>query len=301
MAPPLALERLSLGEGNTPLATVEHGGRVVTVKLEFESPTASFKDRGAVMLIAAAVDLGATRVVADSSGNAAVAIATYAAHAGLACEVFVPSTTAVAKVGRISETGAVVHAVKGSREDVAAAAVAAVESSGAFYASHVWNPWFVEGTKRYVYELAELLGGVPETLVLPAGNGTLVLGAARALRELHQTARIVAVQAAKCAPVAAAFARGSTHVDAVVDEGTIAAGIAIGAPVRGDEILEVVRASGGDVVTVTDDELLAARDELAVLGFEVEPTAAAPAAALAQLDLENAVIPIAAGRRRATG
>ena len=296
MPPPRVVP--TLGEGHTPVTTVQLGGRAVPAKLEYESPTGSFKDRGAAMLVAAALDAGATHLVADSSGNAGVAIATYAAHAQLTCDVFVSSRTSVAKVGRISETGASVHAVKGTREDVAAAAAALVESSGAFYASHVWNPWFLEGTKRYVYELRDQFLGVPSTLVLPVGNGTLVLGAWRALRELEVTARIIAVQASKCAPIAAAFDRGAAHVDAVVDEGTIAAGIAIGAPARGDEVLDAVRASGGAIVQVTDDELLAAAEELGTQGHDVEPTAAAPAAALARLDqdLDDLVIPIASGR-----
>jgi threonine synthase len=281
---------------------VHVGGRSVPAKLEYESPTRSFKDRGAAVLVAAALDVGATHLVADSSGNAGLAIATYAAHAGLACDVFVSSRTSVARVGRISETGASVHAVKGTREDVASAAVALVESSGAFYASHVWNPWFLEGTKRYVYELQDQFPGVPSTLVLPVGNGTLVLGAWRALRELDVTARIVAVQASNCAPIAAAFERGAAHVEAVIDEGTIAAGIAIAAPVRGDEVLDAVRASRGVIVRVTDDELLAAAEELGAQGHDIEPTAAAPAAALAHLDhdigldLDDVVIPIASGR-----
>lgn len=288
-----------MGEGNTPVVTIDLAGRAVVAKLEFESPTRSFKDRGAAMLVAAALDVGATQLVADSSGNAGVAIAAYAARADLPCEVFVGATTSVAKVGRISESGAVVRAVRGTREDVAAAAVARVESSGGYYASHVWNPWFLEGTKHYVYELRSQLVQVPSTLVLPAGNGTLLLGAARALRELDATARIIAVQSAMCAPVAAAFSAGAAHVEPVDDGGTIAAGIAIGAPVRGDEILGAVRSTRGAVVTVTDDELRAVVDQLAAQGIDVEPTAAAPAAALAHLDdVDDLVIPIAAGRRR---
>jgi threonine synthase len=233
--------------------------------------------------------------VADSSGNAGIAIAAYAARAGLLCEVFVSAALPVSKVARID---ARVRPVKGTREDVAAAAVARVEETGAFYASHVWNPWFFEGTKRYVYELFEQLGGaLPSTLVLPVGNGTLVLGAWRALQELRVVAPIVAVQASMCSPIAQAFDAGRTQVEAVEDGGTVAAGIAIAAPVRGAEILAAVRASGGSVVTVTDEAILAAAAELATQGFLVEPTAAAPAAALAQLDIDNMVIPLAAGAR----
>ena len=290
---PASLTRVTMGEGDTSLATIRVGDRDVLAKLEFEAPTGSFKDRGAASLVAAAVDVGATRLVADSSGNAGTAIAAYAARAGLPCEVFVSSALASSKVARIN---AQVVAVKGTREDIAAAAVARVEELGAFYASHVWNPWFFEGTKHYVRELYAQLGGrLPAALVLPAGNGTLVLGAWRALQELGAITPIIAVQAARCAPVAEAFAAGQEHVAPVIDQGTIAAGIAIAAPVRGDEVLAAVRATGGWFVTVTDEEISVAATQLAAEGFLVEPTGAAPAAALQHIEIDDAVIPIAAG------
>jgi threonine synthase len=293
--PPASLARVTMGEGDTPLATVRVGDRQVLAKLEVDGPTGSFKDRGAAVLIAAALDAGAIRLVADSSGNAGTAIAAYAARAGLPCEVFVSSALASSKLARID---AHVVVVKGTREDIAAAAVARVEETGAFYASHVWNPWFFEGTKQYVHELFAQLGGrLPAALVLPAGNGTLVLGAWRALQELGVTTPIIAVQAAGCAPVAEAFVSGAAHVGPVVDQGTIAAGIAIAEPVRGDEMLAAVRATGGGFVTVTDDEIAMAASELAGQGFLVEPTAAAPAAALEHIDVDDVVIPIAAGTR----
>ena len=295
VAPPAALAAVTMGEGVTPITMVRVGGREVLAKLEFEAPSGSFKDRGAAVLIAAAVDVGSTHIVADSSGNAGAAIAAYAARAELPCEVFVSSALASSKLARIN---AEVLTVKGTREDIAAAAVARVEATGAFYASHVWNPWFFEGTKQYLYELVDQLGGrLPDALVLPVGNGTLVLGAWRALQELGRTVPIIAVQAAACAPVAAAFAAGADHVRGVIDQGTIAAGIAIAEPVRGDEILAIVRATGGRFVTVSDDEIAAAASELASQGFLVEPTAAAPAAALQHIDIDDVVIPIAAGSR----
>ena len=281
-----------MGEGNTPIAALRVGDREVIAKLEFEAPTGSFKDRGAAVLVAAALDVGATRVVADSSGNAGTAIAAYAARVELPCEVFVSAAMASSRVARIN---ADVIPVKGTREDVAAAAVARIDQTGAFYASHVWNPWFFEGTKHYVLELVAQLGRLPQALVLPAGNGTLVLGAWRALQELGMRTPIIAVQAAACAPIAEAFSAQREHVEAVIDQGTIASGIAIAEPVRGDEILAAVRATDGWFVTVTDDEILAATRELAGQGFVVEPTAAAPAAALQHIEVDDLVIPLAAG------
>ena len=178
--PPAALERVSMGEGNTSLETVTIGGRNVFAKLEFEAPTGSFKDRGAAVLIAAALDIGATSVVADSSGNAGVAIAAYAARAELPCEVYVSAGLASSKLARIN---ADVVTVKGTREDVAAAAVARVAETGAFYASHVWNPWFFEGTKQYVHEIVAQLGRLPPSLIAATGQRHVMLGAWRTERD----------------------------------------------------------------------------------------------------------------------
>jgi threonine synthase len=208
--------------------------------------------------------------------------------------VFIAASTPQDKIDHIDAT---VRLVDGSREDVAAAAIERVETTGAFYASHVWNPWFLEGTKHYVHEIYDQLGGrLPGALVLPVGNGTLVLGAWRAMQELGVVVPIIGVQAEKCAPIAAAFAAEADEVTAVVDGGTVAAGIAIGAPVRGREILEAVRGSGGLLVTVTDEELLECAAELAAQGLEVEPTAAAPLAAARRLDDGDLVVPVASAR-----
>jgi threonine synthase len=295
-----------MGEGNTPLIAVRLAGRDVRAKLEYASPTLSFKDRGAVFLVAAAVDLGAQRVVADSSGNAGVAIAAYAARAGLPCTVFVPAATAPMKVEAMRALGATVKTVDGSRERVATVAAAHVEDSGAFYASHVWNPWFFEGTKAYAHELWAQCGRrLPETIVLPAGNGTLVLGVWRGVQELlgagdiDHAPRLVAVQAAACAPIAIAFTAGLDTVGPVTPRPTVAEGVAIAAPVRGGEILAAVRASGGSVETVTEEDIVSARRELAAQGLWVEPTAAVAAAAVAQLDGELVILLAGSGPKGA--
>jgi threonine synthase len=294
---PSTLSRATLGEGNTSVAELRIDGRDVIAKLEFENPTNSFKDRGAVYLLAVALEAGATAVVADSSGNAGIAVATYAGHVGLDCEVFVPASTSLETVGRMSEAGARVRSVKGPREAAAAAAVARVAETGAFYASHVHNPWFFEGTKHIVLELhAQLQQRLPEVLVLPVGNGTLVLGAHRAMQELGVTVPIVAVQDERCAPLAQAFAAGEDHVKPVGDTGAMATGLAIGAPPRGDEVLAATRATGGRVVTVAERDLATAVALLEAHGFAVEPTAAAAIAAVPQVDASEIGLPISSGQ-----
>ncbi len=284
---------VTMGEGCTPIVPIGSDRAGVLAKVEYASPTLSFKDRGAVVLVALASELGAERLVADSSGNAGTAVAAYAARARLPCAVFVPAATSPKKRAQIEAHGAQVHLVPGTREDTAAAAMEAADEPGTFYASHVYHPGFHHGTKTYAFEVWEQLGGrVPDALVLPAGNGTLVLGAALGFAELVAAGvaggvpRIVAVQAAACAPIAAADAAGADHVGAVTGGETAAEGIAVAAPARGDQILAAVRATGGRVVTVDEDAIAGARAWLAGRGFWVEPTAAAPwAAVLGQPDL----------------
>ncbi|MFC6087259.1 pyridoxal-phosphate dependent enzyme [Sphaerisporangium aureirubrum] len=277
---------LTLGEGRTPLIRASAEGEDgLLLKVEYASPTGSFKDRGAVTLITLARLLGAERVVADSSGNAGTAMAAYAARAGLRAEIFVPGGTSGKKLEQILGHGAEVVVVEGSREDTAEAAAARVKETGAFYASHVYNPFFHDGVKTYALEIFERLGAAPATLVLPAGNGTLVIGAHlgfTALREaglVDRIPRIVAVQAERCAPVAAAYASGATEVPPIRPGPTAAEGIAIAAPARGPRMLEIVRETGGMVITVSEDEIAAAHATLAARGLWVEPTGAVAYAA----------------------
>jgi threonine synthase len=277
---------VSMGEGMTPLVSAPHGLPAM-LKVDYLMPTGSFKDRGAVLLVALASALEVGQLVADSSGNAGTAIAAYAARAGIACDVYVPGATSPGKVAQLRAYGAIVHVIDGSREDTADAAAVAADQPGVFYASHVYNPFFLHGTKTYVFEAWEQLGGrLPETLVLPVGNGTLVLGCYLGARELlaegliDRLPVIVAVQAEGCAPLAQAAALGLASPVDVPSGGTIAEGIAIARPARGAQILAAVADTGGRIVTVNDDQIRAAHADLALAGLYVEPTAAVCWAAL---------------------
>ena len=277
---------ITLGEGMTPLVTAP-GRPDVRLKVDYLMPTGSFKDRGAVLLAALAQHLAVGRMVADSSGNAGTAIAAYAARARIPCEVFVPAATSAGKVAQLRAYGAAVHQIPGSREQTADAAAEAADEPDTLYASHVYHPFFFHGTKTYVFELWEQLGGrLPANLVLPVGNGTLVLGAELGCRELlahgliDRLPRILAVQAARCAPLARAFQDGLAAPVETDTEPTVAEGIAIARPARGAQILAAVRATGGGIVTVTDDQVRDAQAGLARAGLYVEPTGAACWAAL---------------------
>ncbi|MFE7773919.1 threonine synthase [Streptomyces sp. NPDC057445] len=290
---------VSLGEGRTPLVPLTD---TVTAKLDFLMPTLSFKDRGAVMLAELARQLQPRRVIADSSGNAGSAIAAYCARAGLDCTVYVPATTSRKKVEQIGAHGAHLEIVPGDREATARAARTAADEDGVFYASHVFNPYFLHGTKTYVYEIWEDLGGrLPEAVVVPVGNGTLLLGAALAIDELYTHGLIdarpalIAVQAAAVAPLAFAFRAGADDVLAPdFTTHTLAEGIAIPSPPRARQILTAVRATGGTFLTVTEDQIRAAQLDLARRGLYVETTGVACWAAVGAYGLgdRTAVLPL---------
>ncbi|MBT2506168.1 threonine synthase [Streptomyces sp. ISL-98] len=281
---------ITLGEGRTPLVPLTD---TVSAKLDFLMPTLSFKDRGAVMLAELARRLGpdrVTRVIADSSGNAGTAIAAYCARAGLPCTVYVPEATSPKKTEQIRAHGAQLNLVPGDRETTARAARAAADELGTFYASHVYNPHFLHGTKTYVYELWEDLGGrLPDSIVVPVGNGTLLLGASLAVTELHtqglidERPALIAVQAEAVSPLAAAFHAGADDLTGLTTPArpTLAEGIAIPNPPRARQILRAVRESGGTFLTVTEDQIRAAQLDLAARGLFVESTGVACWAATA--------------------
>ncbi|HEY9290439.1 MAG TPA: threonine synthase [Microlunatus sp.] len=290
---PLADPMISFGEGRTPLVSITDRLRV---KLDYLTPTLSFKDRGAVMLLEAARRLQPERVIADSSGNAGTAVAAYAARAGLPCRIYVPASTSAKKIEQVRAHGADVMIIDGDREATAAAAQQAADELGTFYASHVYNPYFLHGTKTYGYELWEDLGGrLPEVIVLPVGNGTLVLGVALAIAELldhgliDQCPRLVAVQAEAVSPLARARREGLASVPPGYAHGaeTITEGIAIAEPARSTQILQAIAASDGDIVTVTDDEVRAAQRDLARRGLYVEATAGACWAAIRHAEQDD--------------
>jgi threonine synthase len=271
-----------MGEGVTPILPLDPGMADVWVKLDYAMPTLSFKDRGAVVLIAKAKELGRKKVIQDSSGNAGTSIAAYASRAGIECEIFVPEATSAKKIKQISAYGAKVHIVNGSREDTAEAALRAAEKGDAFYASHVYNPFFYEGTKTFAYEIYEQLkGAIPDSLFVPLGNGTLVLGCYYGFRELYhlnlikKMPRIIAVQAETCAPIYEAFIRGEQSIKEVVNTGTLAEGIAIANPLRGEQVLEAIQATAGEIIIAPENQILDAKKTLAEKGFYVETTTAA--------------------------
>jgi threonine synthase len=279
---------VSLGEGWTPLLAGEWHGAPVHYKLDFMMPTGSFKDRGMTVMVSYLKSRGVTHVLEDSSGNAGASLSAYAAAAGLTCRILVPETASYPKIAQIAACGADVVTIKGSRQDVAEAALR--QSADIFYASHNWQPFFVEGTKTLAYELWEQAGfRAPDNVVVPLGYGSNVLGAERGFDELLRAGeiarrpRLFGVQAARCAPYAAAFRAGVEHLVASEIAPTVAEGIATPKPTRVADVLRAVRDTGGSIVAVQEAEIVEALRALARLGLYVEPTSAVAAAGLSRL------------------
>lgn len=289
-----ASDAVTMGEGWTPLVAGEWDSTPVFFKLEFMMPTGSFKDRGMTVMVSYLRSHGVASVLEDSSGNAGASLSAYAAAAGMRCRILVPETASYPKIAQIAACGADVVTVTGSRQDVADAAFAM--SREIFYASHNWQPFFAEGTKTIAYEIWEQLGfRAPDTVVVPVGYGANVLGCDRGFTELLRNGeiarmpRLYGVQAANCAPYYAAFRAGVEHYVPVTVSPTVAEGIASSKPTRMREVLAPVRASGGEIVAVNEEDIVHALAALAKSGLYVEPTSAAAAAGLSQLIARGAI------------
>ena len=297
---PPQCEPVSLGEGRTPLLKLNINGSAVQLKLDSLQPSASFKDRGASVLVSLVKGLGIQSLVEDSSGNAGAAMSAYAAAAGLNCRIYVPDYTPVGKLIQMRLYGSEVVRVAGTRQEAAEASIAAAHDS--YYASHLWNPYFVLGLQSCAFELWEQLAQrPPNTVIVPLGSGGNLEGIHLGFTRLKQaglidhTPRLIGAQAAACAPVHHAFEAGSTDVARMRAEPTVAEGIAVAQPPRARAVLAALRDSGGRTIVVDDQEILAATRLLFERGVFAEATSAAAVAAWLRLDRadrEEAVVAI---------
>lgn len=277
-------QRVSLGEGWTPMVPLDWSGLRVHVKLEWFNPTSSFKDRGASVLISHLRSQGARRVLEDSSGNGGSAVAAYAAAAGIEAKIIVPEATSTAKVFQIQAFGAEIELVGGTRDEVAAEAVR--QSAEIPYASHNWHPMFLQGAKTIAYEMWEMLDfTAPDNVVLVAGAGSNILGCDIAFTELlaagligHRP-RLLVGQPEHWATIVDTL-NGVDPATRGPRPPTIAEGASIASPVRLPETVAAVRRSGGAGTAVSEDEIRSAVRRLTRRGLYAEPTSAVAAAAL---------------------
>lgn len=299
---------VTLGEGNTPLIWSQAGGKKVAFKLEYLNPSGSFKDRGRALLASFLLAHEIRFAVEDSSGNAGASFAAYSARAGITARVFVPDYASGPKRAQIEAYGAELVRILGPRSN-AAEAVRRAAQGGAVYASHAYLPWVLPGYATTAYEIVAQLGQHPGTLLVPVGHGTNLLGISRGFEALQRAGiirelpRFVGLQARACAPLWAVSSFGPAGLGWVGEGETIAEGIRIQYPVRGDAVLAAVESSGGMFLALDDEEILDGVEQLARRGFYVEPTSAIVWPALAKLSAATAepVVAILTGSGHKTG
>ena len=293
-------ERMSLGEGNTPLVALPSiarslGIRGLWAKLEMMAPTGSFKDRGSAVLVSAALEAGVTEFVEDSSGNAGASLSAYAAAAGITAHVFFPDSAAQGKVDQIGIFGAILHPTSGPRQAATNAAVSYVAEHSLPYLSHNLSPYFLEGMKSFSYEIAGSDAASITDIVVPVGNGSLLIGIFKGFEELRASERISsapalhAVQASAVRPLVAALNDQEWGFDAELK--TIASGISVSQPPRLQQCVDVIRLSDGSAIAVDDDAMLRWQHRLsAEAGIFCEATSAAAFAGLEGM-VANGAIP----------
>jgi len=287
---------VSLGEAVTPIVAMPNLAKKLTaaeilVKDEGRLPTGSFKARGLAMAVSMAKALGVTHMAMPTNGNAGAALAAYASRAGIKTTVFCPQDTPEVNVREIALQGATVYRVNGLIDDCGKIVMQGQAKVGWFDTSTLKEPYRIEGKKTMGLELAEQLGWeLPDVVLYPTGGGTGLIGMWKAFAELEaigfigkKRPRMVAVQAAGCAPIVRAYDTGVEHAPRWEDAQTIAAGIRVPQAIGDFLVLRAVRESGGFAIAVTDEAITAAIDEVArAEGLLLCPEGAATYAALQQ-------------------
>jgi threonine synthase len=297
---------VSLGEGGTPLILARHiGGGQLFLKNETVNPTGSFKDRPVAVATTVAIEFGLPGLICASTGNTAVSVAAYGARAGLPAICVVPHTAPSAKLAQIVATGGSVVRVRGTYSDAYALAREGAGRSGwANLTTTYVNPYMLEGDKTIAFELWEQLGGrAPDWVFVPVGAGPLLAAVAKGFAELRdlgilngEVPKMVAVQAAGCAPIAAAFDAGRERVEqwgeAIATGASSIADPLHGYAADGTRTLAAVRASRGAAVAVPEEAIYDGMLRLARReGLFVEPGSAAVVPAYEQMVASGRVRP----------
>ncbi len=296
-------KKITMGEGGTPLLENKRLGKNgrLLIKYEAANPTGSFKDRGSSLEITKALEFKKRKVALASTGNMGASIAAYAAFAGLECTVFIPDMVGREKITQIKAYGAETIIVKGDYS-------AAMKQAEEYVISHSDSfltgdyPWRSEGTKTVGFEIADqLYWHVPEYVVVPVGNGTLIWSIYEAFRELalvgitDKIPRMIGVQVENCAPVVHAWENELSEIIPVRNPDTIATAIACGDPIDGLAALRAIRDSCGFATVISDEEALSARNILAKNGIFVEPSGAVAYAGFLKNELSGTVVCLATG------
>jgi len=296
---------VNLGEGFTPLVHASRLGAQLGlsqlyIKDEGQNPTQSFKARGMAAAVSMAKELGATKLAVPSAGNAAGALAAYAARAGLEAFIFMPNDTPRANVIECEQTGAQVTLMEGLITDCGAEVARRKEAEGWFDVSTLKEPYRIEGKKTMGYELAEQFDWeLPDVIIYPTGGGTGLIGMWKAFDEMQEMGwigskrpRMITVQASGCAPIVRAFEEGKRFADEFPKAQTTASGLRVPRAIGDFLILDALRASGGTAIAVTDKELIDATKVIgAAEGIFCAPEGAACLPALKKLLADDSVKP----------
>ncbi|PYO92710.1 MAG: threonine synthase [Gemmatimonadetes bacterium] len=283
---------VTLGEGGTPLLKVERlaarlGFDHLWVKDEGVNPTGSFKARGLAAAVTRAVLAGAKQFVVPTAGNAGVALAAYAARAGVEARIYAPTSTPKTILDQIRAFGGDLLLLDGHIGDCGIAARLYAANTGAIDVSTLREPYRIEGKKTLGLEIAEQLGwNLPDVIVYPTGGGTGLIGMWKAFQELQQSGwlrsplpRMFTVQAEGCAPIVQAFESGAERAAPWPDPRTVAAGLRVPGPLGDRLMLRALRESRGGVVAVSDEALSTAAHDLQVgEGIDAAPEGGAAVA-----------------------
>lgn len=272
-----AENRVSLGEVVTPLIRMPQSERTlgvngeIIVKDEGRLPTGSFKARGLALAVSMAKELGLNHLAMPTNGNAGAAMAAYASAAGMKTTIFCPDDTPSVNVEEIALQGGDVYKVNGLINDCGKIVGEGKKKVGWFDVSTLKEPYRIEGKKTMGLELAEQLGWeLPDAIFYPTGGGTGLIGMWKAFAELEaigwigpKRPKMIAVQAAGCAPIVKAWEAGDEHAPLWENARTAAAGIRVPIAVGDFLILRAVRESDGFAIAVDEDEIFSARDAIA--------------------------------------
>jgi threonine synthase len=296
---------VTLGEGGTPLIRAENLSKMLGLRLflkdETQNPTGSFKDRPMSVGISKAHEFGASSVVTASSGNAAIALAAYAAKAAMTCYAFMPIDVPEAKMAQLSVYGAIViKSIPSGKEDPCYELMTLgwnlydwhpVPSCGAF------NPYHPEGSKTISYEICEQLQyEVPDWVFIPMGAGTLLSGNAKGYFEfkdlgfIDEVPRLAGIQAEGCAPIVKGFRENTRDILLWENPNTIAGGLVDPYPWDADTAISAIKKTKGTAKAVSDHDIICAQKILAKTeGIFAEPSAAAGLAGLRTLVADGTV------------
>jgi len=285
---------VSLGEGWTPLMKLKRYGGLKNLYLKDEgiNPTGSFKARGLSCAVSMCVELGIKKVAIPSAGNAASAMAAYAAAAGIEAHIFMPVDVPQSNYIECKSFGAKVTLVDGLISDCAKIVAERREAEGWFDVSTLKEPYRIEGKKTMGYELAEQMQWrLPEVIFYPTGGGVGLIGMWKAFDEMQELGwigaerpKMIAVQVEGCQPVVRAFEQGAERSEFWQNAHTVASGLRVPKPLGDFLVLDAVRKSGGTAIAVSDDAMMQAGVKLATdEGIFVAPEGAACLAALDRL------------------